>query len=254
MKIAKVLMIVLAVSLCCATANAQNDCATALTATCNGSVVLDPAADLTPTGPHSLSCEQHVCSDFSAACTSDADCPAGITCLGINDVWATFVATDVSARLQTDVNSVGTDSNYTVYSVTQANVCDSAGWTEIGCSGDEGAGFLGDISIGGLTVGDTYLIQMGHWADAYTGSFQLDISCPTVGTVCGDGIISLVPGQEECDGAATGDCILTCDPDCTCTPVPTPMLPKWGLVGLALMLIVGGAAVFGRGRMGVQQA
>ena len=274
MKIAKVLMVVLAVSLCCTAVNAGgnpgDDCSTAAVATCNGDgATVDPASDATPTGP-------------LGSCTTGG---------GVLDSWVTFVATDTSARIRTDLSSAGTDSDYIVYAVDQADVCDQTSWVEIGCSEDDssvGSPWLGDISIGGLVVNDTYLIQVGAWDDNTSGTYTVDVACPTVGTVCGDGIISFVSGEEECDGDenaacevscetdctctpevcgngirhgaeecdgdSTDNCLLTCEADCTCTPVPTPMLPKWGLIGLALMLIIGGAAVFGRGRMGVQQA
>ncbi len=228
MRIAKVLMVVLAVSLCCTAVNAQDDCATALAIPCNGSGVLDPANDATPTGP-------------LAYCGSS----------GVNDVWATFVATEANARIRTcgDIGSVGTDSEFLMFAVDQADVCNQAGWVPYACQGDAGGacGYNNDISVGGLVVGDTYLIQMGHWNDAYSGSYTLEIDCPAPGGICGDGEISAA-GDEECDGAATGSCLLTCEPDCTCTPVPTPMLPKWGLIGLALMLVVGGVGIFGRSR------
>jgi hypothetical protein len=228
MKIAKVLMVVLAVSFCCSAVVAQEFDCPGVTTSCNSDVTLDPAGDGTPTGP-------------LGSCGS----------AGVNDSWTTFVADTVNARFRTNVNPLsGTDSEFIVYAVTQGDVCNSAGWTEVGCSGDEGGiAYLGDISIGGLVVGDTYLVHFGHWNDAYAGNYNLTIDCPATGGVCGDGVISTV-GDEECDGAETGNCLLTCDPDCTCTPVPTPMLPKWGLMGLALMLVVGGVAVFGRGRTG----
>ena len=300
MKIAKVLMFALAVSLCCATANAQNDCATAIPIACGSSALLDLALDDTPTavsvGPY---CGLSACAPFDFFCQSDQDCidsgSADPRCVfGSTDVYASFVATETTVRIRTDAGgSAGTDSTFSVYSVDQTNTCDQVGWNSVGCSLDEGVGYNGDISIEDLMVGDTYIIQLGSWLDQANGVYELTIVCPADGLVCGDDFVNpfggeecdgadnaacevsceadctctpdvcgndIRHGDEECDGTDKDACILECDTDgsvtgnpCTCEPVPTPMLPKWGLVGLALMLILGGAAVFGRGRMGVQQ-
>lgn len=306
MKIAKVLMVALAVSLCGATVNAQDDCSTAVVIPCGGSGILDLTATSNHTGNDVLiHCPNVACAPFDWLCNTDADCldaqcdgspcvdecPDGdcdegvcvggandtlacvndMSCdggandggncdprciLGANDAWATFVATDTSARIRTDLNSVGTDSEYSVYEVDNSDIaggsgCNEAGWTLIGCSSDDasvGSPWNGDITVSGLTPGDTYLIQLNSWYGMADAVYEVNIDCPTVGTVCGDGITSWEEGDEECDGDDTDNCLLTCEADCTCTPVPTPMLPMWGLVGLALMLILGGAAVFGRGR------
>lgn len=287
MKIAKVLMVVLAVSFCCSAVNAQDDCSSAGSVSCGGSWTTDPSLDTTPGVGFTASCSVGACSGLANACFNDGHCPAGQTCgwANMDDTFAEFIAEDINARFRTDVGSVATDSEFVIYSIDQAAHCDEASWVEIGCSGDE-VGYNGDISVGGLTVGDTYLIRFGHWGSATSGDYQLDVECPAPGGVCGDGETSaagdeecdgddvdncevsceadctctpdvcgngIQHGAEECDGADTGDCLLTCEADCTCTPVPTPMLPKWGLIGLATMLLVGGVAVFGRGQMGVQQ-
>jgi hypothetical protein len=222
----KVLVALMAVAVFSVAAVAQDDCATAVAATCNGAgAALDPNTDTTPTGP-------------LGSCTGGG---------GVNDVWATFVATDTSARLRTDLNSTGTDSNFIVYAVDQLDQCNAGLWTEVGCSeDDDGAGgFLGDICIDGLTVGDTYVVQFGSYGDV-GGSYVLDVECPATGATCGDGVTSCIPGDEECDGADDAACDIGCLPDCTCENLPFPALPVWGLVGLVAMLLGGGAVVFRR--------
>lgn len=218
MKIRYLLVLVMAVALISVPAMAQDTCATAVAVP--GPV--NPCNDATPEGP-------------LGSCTSGG---------GVNDSWLFFVATDTTARIRTDLNSAGTDSDYLVLS----GPCGSQ--TEIGCSEDDADDgnppYLGDISVGGLTIGDTYYIQLGTWSDTACGDYVVDIAQPTVGGSCGDGVISLVPGAEECDGADADACILSCLGDCTCEPVTTPALPIWGIAGLALLLLVGGAFAFRR--------
>lgn len=178
-------------------------------------------------------CPGSTCEVAGTPCTSFLDCPAPEDCIavedcdagacatgplgactaggGLLDAWATFVATETSARIRTDLGSTGTDSDYVVYSVDQGDVCNSGGWSVIGCSEDEAPPYLGDITVNNLTVGDTYLIQVGSWADRGGCDFELDISC--------------------------------------FTPPPFPALPGWGLLGLAVLLLGGGAVIFGRLRI-----
>lgn len=155
---------------------------------------------------------------------------------GTLTAWYEFTATETSARIQTDLNSVGSDSTFGVY--------DACGGTEIGCSEDE-VGFLGDTSVAGLTVGNTYYVMLMAWTDGYCNMYQVDVTQPTIGGDCGDGVVSLA-GNEECDGADAAACQLSCLGDCTCESVPVPTLPEWGLLGLAALLLAGGAVVFGK--------
>jgi len=255
MKFAVVLLV--AVGMFSATAIAQNDCASAVSAP--GGV--DPCAGDLAGGP------------LTGPCIGfDSD----------YDVWVSFVASATSARIRTDVSSAGTDSNYVVW--------DACGGNQIGCSEDEGAGYLGDICVGGLTPGATYYVQLGAFGagedlsgfcgapcNPYLfscGVYNVDIQAAT-GGVCGDGVVSCVPGAEQCDDAtaccnsqtcqtvpvACGNgCLETpeacddgnlangdgCDSNCLLEDPPVPAVSEWGLLVLVLIGLTAGTVIFGR--------
>lgn len=252
MKIRYALVALIALTFVAVPTFAQDDCATAALP----GAPIDPCADATPTGP-------------LGSCTSGG---------GTLDSWVSFVATATSARIRTDLASAGTDSDYVVYASSD-NTCGGV-FTEVACSEDE-VGFLGDISVTNLSIGDTYFIQVGTWGDfcpngpyvvdvimpsdaaetcgdnsvnqfgevcdgtddaACIGLCQVDCTCPP--PVCGNNVLE---AGEDCDGAALGICVL-CEPDCTCTPIDTPALPFAGIVGLAALLVGGGAVAFRRNR------
>lgn len=250
MKLWKLSVVLAAVAMISVPVSAQDDCASAVPAP----ATVDPCTDSTPTGP-------------LGSCTSGG---------GVNDVWVSFVATAATARVRTDLGSVGTDSDYVIY--------DACGGNEVGCSEDN-VGYLGDIEIGGLNIGQTYYIQVGGWSDS-CGPYDVLVQ-DVVGGVCGDGIRSAISGEtcdgndaalcqglcqpdctcpdpvcgnnvleagEQCDeGAANGavGCIL---PDCTCTgdcKVATDIVPavsEWGLVVMVLIGLAAGTVMFGRKR------
>ena len=217
MKVWKLVIVVLAVGMFSVSAVAQDDCATAV----SPGTPVEPCADASPTGPV-------------------GSCATGNPAPGVLDSWVSFVATATTARVRTDLNSTGTDSDYGVYSGT----CGSL--TEIGCAEDSGgaAGYNGDIAVKGLTVGDTYHVQLGTWNDGCpNGPYIVDVIMPN--DSCGDGIVN---GNDLCDGSdnvacAGGDC----DVDCLCLP-PSPALPPWGVIGLGVLLLGGGATAVARRR------
>lgn len=211
-------IVLLAVAVFAVPALAQDDCASAVVAVQNGAgALLDPDNDATPTWA-------------AGSCTTGN---------GTRDNWAQFVATATAARVRTDLNSVGTDSHYVVLS----GACGAQ--VEIGCSEDEVGPYLGDISIGGLTVGSTYYVQLGTWGDSASGTYTVDVE-DVPGGVCGDNLVSLVPGAEECDGTDDSACTVGCQVDCTCENLPVPALPVWGLVGIGVLLAGGGTTIFRR--------
>jgi hypothetical protein len=233
MKALKVMTVVLAVGLFSVTAFAQDTCDTAVA----------------PGGLVNL-CEQSVgLTDLAGNGGYDV-CWGGY---GLRDAWYVFTATDALMRLRTDLNSIETDTHFMVY----GDGC--AVQTDVGCSEDEvTAGWYGDICVP-TTVDAEYHVQLGtyavdhdgygpsyNWCNYYTSlSFQLDVFAG--GSVCGDQIIAC-DGSEDCeDGFDDGDCEFGCR-DCACLPPPVPMLPAAGLVGLGVLLVTGGALVFGRRR------
>ncbi len=60
---------------------------------------------------------------------------------------------------------------------------------------------------------------------------------------CGDNVAD---SGEDCDAADAGICSGPCSGDCTCAPVGIPTVSTWGLVILALSLLVTGRVYFGR--------
>jgi len=207
MKVWKLVIVLLAVGMFSVSAVAQDTCATAVA----------------PGGPVNL-CTMSVGLTDDEGDGGYDDCWGGY---GQRDGWYSFVATDTVHRLRTDLNSVETDTHFEVYS----GACGAQ--TEIACSEDEvPAGWYGDICVGGLTVSETYYVQLGtyavdhdtygpsyNWCNYYTSlTFQLDVELDP-GKTCGDGVVSCAPGTaEECDGADIGSCITgtICDGDCTC--------------------------------------
>jgi len=232
MKALKVMMVVLAVGLFSVTAFGQDTCDTAVA----------------PGGLVNLCTSTVGLTDLEGDGGYD-DCWGGY---GQRDAWYVFTATDSLMRLRTDLNSVETDTHFMVY----GDGC--ATQTPIGCSEDEvPAGWYGDICVP-TTSGMDYHVQLGtyavdhdgygasyNWCNYYTSlSFQLDVFAG--GATCGDGIIAC-DGSEDCDDPDMGACMYGCR-DCACLPPPVPMLPAAGLVGLGVLLVTGGALVFGRRR------
>jgi len=202
MKFALVLLVAVGMFSATAVALPGDDCATAVPAP--GS--LDPCLDTNPTGPFS----------------SPVQC-GGVGGLGggtVLDVWVSFVATATEHRVTTDPSPSGTDSTFAVW--------DACGGNVIGCAEDitynAPPNYLGDTCVGGLTIGQTYYVQLGGWSaggsaiPGYTGScgvYDVTIGAAT-GTTCGDGAVSCIPGSEACDdgNATDGD---GCDSNCTPT-------------------------------------
>lgn len=94
--------------------------------------------------------------------------------------WYRFTATTTSANIST-CGSVAQDSTFAVYTGT----CGSL--VEIGCSEDGGCSSgsgLSTLCVTGLTVGDTYYIQMSARTTATRGLYVLEIGCTCAGSCC----------------------------------------------------------------------
>jgi hypothetical protein len=136
---------------------------------------------------------------------------------GFGSVFFEFVAAYTSARIRTDLNSVGLDSDFAVYEVDQINYCDKALWTEVGCSEDGEFEFNGDICIEGLTVGHIYKIMLVSFTEGSSGDYtlQIDSPCPgAAGDADGDGV-DVVDDSDDTNPNICRDVDNdTCD-DCT---------------------------------------
>ncbi|RIK69021.1 MAG: hypothetical protein DCC65_01555 [Planctomycetota bacterium] len=93
---------------------------------------------------------------------------------GVGTLWYTFVATDTSAQVNL-CDSASTDTLLAVYSGT----CGAL--TELACNDDFSCGPIGlgsQLCVTGLTVGQTYYIQVASFSAADTGPIELDLVCP----------------------------------------------------------------------------
>jgi hypothetical protein len=102
--------------------------------------------------------------------------------------------------------------------------------------------------VKGLVVGDTYHVQLGTWGDyCPNGPYVVDVEMPDgSGRVCGDNEVNVY--TEECDGSDNAACPgCDCDVDCLCL-CPSPALPVWGVIGLGVLLVGGGATAVARRR------
>lgn len=184
MKLWKVAVVLVAVSMFSVSTNAQDTCGTAV-------------APGTPVDP---------CSD---TVVDDEGASAGSSCAGGTlDSWVTFMATSTTHRIRTDIGSAGTDSEIGIYS----GGCGAL--AEVACNNDECFTFLhfcpaehcnGDSAgpwmsaecTSGLTIGATYHVRVTTFADScpngpYTVTVEGD------GNVCGDGELAC-DGSEECE-------------------------------------------------------
>lgn len=78
---------------------------------------------------------------------------------------------------------------------------------------------------------------------ACPGDCQADCTCAPV---CGNNVKE---GLEECDGTDNDLCLGDCQPDCTCAPgEKIPTASEWGLMTMALLLLVAGTVAVGWAR------
>jgi hypothetical protein len=123
-----------------------------------------------------MDCDTSVIADNSAATTAGDDpllsCFFGGPAQGFGTLWYKFVATTTSARVHTEGSvAPADDSLLGVYS----GACGAL--TEIGCSEDEGTGLLSDVTVTGLTIGDTYYIELASFDAASQGPYMLTLEC-----------------------------------------------------------------------------
>lgn len=98
---------------------------------------------------------------------------------GSQDVWFSFVAGPYGTVNLSSTAGTLTDGAMAVYSAPSC----SGPFTQLGCDDDSGPGFMPQLTVNGLTPGQTYYIR--YWGyGAATGSF----------TLCVQGISTVPPG------------------------------------------------------------
>lgn len=157
-------------SICAPPPPDNDDCEMATLMACNSSVVTDNSSATTDPGDPLFSC-----AFFGPQ-------------QGFGTLWFTFVATDSDALVNL-CDSAATDTLLAVYSGTCGNL------TEIACNDDASCGPLGlgsAVCASGLTVGNTYYIQVASFSGADTGPLVVELVCPCPepppGDLCEDAV------------------------------------------------------------------
>ncbi|HWL95354.1 MAG TPA: hypothetical protein VNT79_17680 [Phycisphaerae bacterium] len=137
-----------------------------------------PAGDLCQDAP-TIPCGSTTILDNTLAGTDASD--PGYSChfdgpgtQGVGTVWFKFVADDTSAVVST---CESTDSGDTILGVFDGTC---GAFTELACSEDAcgGTDLLSSVCVSGLTVGNTYYIQVATYSEGSRGEITLDLSCP----------------------------------------------------------------------------
>ena len=159
----------------------NDDCSGALPLDCDTSVIADNTAASTAVDDPGLSCH------FSGPGTQV-----------IGSLWYTFVPTGDSVRVTTEGSvAPADDSLLAIYDGT------CGAFVELGCSEDEGTGLLSDLTVAGLTPGNTYYLQVGCFGEADRGAYTLNIEC------LGGGPPDPGGDNDECEGAILLECNTT---------------------------------------------
>ncbi len=166
---------------------ANDECATALAVTPGGAGVAT--------------------SNIEATSFPDDPVPSCTMGPGFGSVFFTFVASDTSALVRSDVGSTGPDADFAVYDVDQINTCDTQSWDEVGCNEDNTVTLARNAGtcIEGLTIGKTYKIMLKSFTAASSGDYTIQVGGPCgggVSPVCGDNVIE---GIEQCDDGNTNN-------------------------------------------------
>lgn len=153
----------------------NDDCANAQLITCGSTVQADLTATTTVPSDPGYSCHN-----------------GGPGTQGIGTVWYKFVATHTDAQVSTCssgvINPAAADSLIGVYSGT------CGAFTEIACSDDicgQPLGFNARVCATGLTVGETYYIQISCWSEGDRAVYTVELDCP-----CGECTVPCPPGSN----------------------------------------------------------
>ena len=126
--------------------------------------------------------------------------------LQIQDLWYSFVYTGGNITIET---SAGTISGVAPLTDTRIAVYSACGSSLIECDDDDGTGFYSKIDLlcANLTIGSTYLIQVGGYENS-VGSFGLQVTSTAI-PGCTNPIAS---NYNVCATTDNGTCII---PGCT---------------------------------------
>lgn len=107
--------------------------------------------------------------------------PSGPSTQGVGTLWYRFVATETRATVDTVGSPPPADNSLiAVYRLTSGlctGLLPCPGLVELGCSNDDGTGALSSVTVDGLIVGDTYMIQLASLSPENLGVHTLNLSC-----------------------------------------------------------------------------
>jgi hypothetical protein len=178
---------------CAAAGDSPDDCADAEVIACNSTITADNTFATTAANDPGYSCH------FNGPGTQ-----------GVGTLWYQFVATHDSALVNTCSSlAPADDSLIAVYDGT------CGAFVELACSEDDCNGLLSELVVQGLTVGNTYYIQLAAFSDSDRGAYELTLQCP---------------GPEPCSVPCPPGATVEIEPDCGlpsdtvnggCNSVPT---------------------------------
>ncbi len=148
-----------------------------LTSLLIGGVLAINAQD-TPCTATAVSVNAGCTSGDNSGSTSDGISPSCWFAGDDNSVWFSVVATNDSLTFSTDFSAQTlTDTEIAVYSSSD-NTCTGT-FTQVGCDDDGGVvcALCSEVSLTGLTVGDTYFIVVDGFGGS-TGTFCMSVSEP----------------------------------------------------------------------------
>jgi len=180
------------VNLECASGPIPGDaCEEAVTVACGGSATFDNSFFTTDPGDPAFSCR------FGGAGQ------------GVGAGWMKFVATDTSARIDTNASAGNSDSLLAVYDGT------CGAFVELACDDDSGNGLLSSLCVDGLVVGNTYYIQVASFSAGDVGSTTVTVECPCpappANDDCEDAEALMLPASVFVDNElATDDILVPC--------------------------------------------
>lgn len=126
-------------------------------------------------------CDTRVVVDNSQATTAVSDpvfpCRIGGAAQGVATLWFKFIATDTSASISTCLSEApASDTLLAVYSGS----CPFTVGNQLACNDDAGGGCgrLSKLCVNGLTINNTYYIQVASFNTLTKGYISVDLICP----------------------------------------------------------------------------